>query len=93
VEQTIDDRHDRDEREAPRHRRAFARPASHARAIRPGPILASRGGSILPSVEERILAARSRLERLGIVDAAGALVSTTLPPDMTPESDGTLETG
>jgi hypothetical protein len=42
---------------------------------------------------ERILAARSRLERLGIVDAAGALVSTTLPPDMTPESDGTLETG
>jgi len=41
----------------------------------------------------RIRAARARLERLGIVDANGAVVSRALPADMTPESDATLETG
>jgi hypothetical protein len=41
----------------------------------------------------RIHAARARLERLGIVDVNGALVSKALPSDMTPESDTTLETG
>jgi len=41
----------------------------------------------------RIVAERSRLERLGIIDASGNLVSTALPPDMLPESDTTLETG
>ena len=41
----------------------------------------------------RIQAARQRLERLGIVDADGVLVSRGLPPDMKPESDTTLETG
>ena len=41
----------------------------------------------------RIVAERSRLERLGIIDASGNLVSTVLPPDMLPESDTTLETG
>lgn len=41
----------------------------------------------------RIRAARARLEALGIVDANGVLVSRTLPLDMTPESDATLETG
>ena len=41
----------------------------------------------------RIVAERARLERLGIVDADGNLVSTDLPPDMFPESDTTLETG
>jgi hypothetical protein len=41
----------------------------------------------------RIAAARARLERLGIVDAEGKLVSTELPPDMLPDSDTTLETG
>jgi hypothetical protein len=33
------------------------------------------------------------LERLGIIDANGDLVSHELPPDMLPDSDTTLETG
>ena len=41
----------------------------------------------------RIVAERARLERLGVIDANGNLVSTALPPDMLPESDTTLETG
>jgi hypothetical protein len=41
----------------------------------------------------RIVAERTRLERLGIIDANGDLVSTALPPDMLPESETTLETG
>jgi hypothetical protein len=41
----------------------------------------------------RIAAARARLERLGIIDASGNLVSNELPPDMLPDSDSTLETG
>jgi hypothetical protein len=41
----------------------------------------------------RIAAERVRLERLGIIDANGDLVSRELPPDMLPESDTTLETG
>lgn len=41
----------------------------------------------------RLSSARARLERLGIVDAQGQLVSTELPPDMLPDSDATLETG
>lgn len=41
----------------------------------------------------RLSSARARLERLGIVDVDGKLVSTELPPDMLPESDTTLETG
>jgi len=41
----------------------------------------------------RIAAERARLERLGIIDANGNLVSTELPSDMLPESDTTLETG
>ena len=41
----------------------------------------------------RIAAARARLERLGIIDADGKLVSTELPPDMLPDADTTLETG
>jgi hypothetical protein len=41
----------------------------------------------------RIVAERARLERLGIINARGNLVSTALPPDMLPESDTTLETG
>lgn len=41
----------------------------------------------------RIGAERERLERLGIIDASGSLVSTELPPEMRPESDTTLETG
>lgn len=41
----------------------------------------------------RVAAARSRLERLGIIDAEGSLVSRELPADMLPDSDTTLETG
>ena len=41
----------------------------------------------------RIATERTRLERLGIIDANGDLVSDALPPDMVPESDTTLETG
>ncbi len=41
----------------------------------------------------RISAERSRLERLGIIDTDGNLVSRELPPDMLPDSDTTLETG
>jgi len=41
----------------------------------------------------RIAAERSRLERLGIIDANGDLVSRELPPDMRADSDTTLGTG
>jgi hypothetical protein len=41
----------------------------------------------------RIAAERTRLERLGIIDANGDLVSRQLPSDMLPESDTTIETG
>lgn len=41
----------------------------------------------------RLEAARARLERLGVIDAAGDLVSNELPPDMLPDSEATLETG
>jgi hypothetical protein len=41
----------------------------------------------------RIGAERKRLERLGIIDASGNLVSTDLPPEMRPDSETTLETG
>jgi hypothetical protein len=48
---------------------------------------------VMALAEARIVAERARLERLGIIDASGNLVSTVLPPDMLPESDTTLETG
>jgi hypothetical protein len=41
----------------------------------------------------RIAAERRRLERLGIIDANGNLISRELPLDMLPESDTSLETG
>lgn len=41
----------------------------------------------------RLADARARLERLGVIDADGNLVSHELPPDMLPDSDTTLETG
>jgi hypothetical protein len=41
----------------------------------------------------RLASARSRLERLGIIDKDGKLVSNALPPDMLPDSETTLETG
>ena len=48
---------------------------------------------VMELASTRVLAARARLERLGIIDATGKLVSTELPFDMMPESDATLETG
>jgi hypothetical protein len=48
---------------------------------------------VMALAEARIAAERIRLERLGIIDANGDLVSRTLPPDMLPDSDTTLETG
>jgi hypothetical protein len=48
---------------------------------------------VMALAAERISAERVRLERLGIIDAQGELVSGALPPDMLPESDTTLETG
>lgn len=41
----------------------------------------------------RIAAERARLERLGIIDENGDLVSRALPPDMLPDSDTTVDTG
>lgn len=41
----------------------------------------------------RIADERVRMERLGIIDASGELVSRQLPPDMLPESETTVETG
>jgi predicted ABC-type ATPase len=41
----------------------------------------------------RLGTARERLERLGIIDTEGNLVSRELPPDMLPDSEATLETG
>jgi hypothetical protein len=48
---------------------------------------------VMQLASARVEAARARLERLGIVDASGKVVSRELPPDMTPDSDTTLETG
>jgi hypothetical protein len=41
----------------------------------------------------RIAAERIRLEKLGIIDADGNLVSTELTPDMLPGSDTSVDTG
>jgi hypothetical protein len=48
---------------------------------------------VMDLASARIAASRARLERLGIIDADGKLVSSELPPDMLPDSDTTLETG
>lgn len=40
----------------------------------------------------RLAAARARLERMGVLDANGGLVSSELPPDMLPDADTTLDT-
>jgi hypothetical protein len=48
---------------------------------------------VMAVASARTAAARDRLERLGVIDAQGNLVSTELPPDMRPDSDATLETG
>ena len=48
---------------------------------------------VMALASARIAAERVRLERLGVIDPSGNLVSRDLPPDMRPESDTTLETG
>jgi gamma-glutamyl:cysteine ligase YbdK (ATP-grasp superfamily) len=48
---------------------------------------------VMQLAAERIQAARTRLESMGIIDADGKPVSGELPLDMTPGSDATLETG
>lgn len=80
----------------------------HARVIQPPPIPSAPFDDLdldRPADEEewerrvmglaadRIAAERARLERLGIIDEKGELVSTELPPDMRPESETTVETG
>ena len=42
---------------------------------------------VMALAAERIAAERVRLERLGIIDENGELISRALPPDMLPESD------
>ena len=48
---------------------------------------------VMEMANARVQAARGRLERLGIIDIEGRLVSTELTVDMLPDSDATLETG
>jgi hypothetical protein len=48
---------------------------------------------VMTLAAERIASERIRLERLGIIDANGNLVSQELPPDMRADSDTTVETG
>ena len=48
---------------------------------------------VMELAKHRLESARERLERMGIIDAHGKLVSQALPPDMQPNSDTTLETG
>ena len=48
---------------------------------------------VMALASSRIAAARARLERMGVIDGDGKLVSHELPPDMLPDSDATLETG
>ncbi len=48
---------------------------------------------VMAMATDRIMAERARLEAMGIIDRDGELVSKTLPPDMLPESDTSVETG
>jgi hypothetical protein len=48
---------------------------------------------VMTLASQRLEAAQARLERLGIIDSEGQLVSRELPADMKPDSDSTLETG
>ena len=43
--------------------------------------------------ERRIRQARARLEQMGVIDCDGQLVSRELPPDMSPTSLTSVETG
>jgi hypothetical protein len=43
--------------------------------------------------ERRIRQARARLEQMGVIDGDGRLVSRELPPDMSPTSLTSVETG
>lgn len=48
---------------------------------------------VMELAKHRLESARERLEKMGIIDANGELVSRAVPPDMQPNSDTTLETG
>jgi hypothetical protein len=48
---------------------------------------------VMAMAAARIASERARLERLGVIDLSGNLVSNELPADMHPESDTTVETG
>ncbi len=41
----------------------------------------------------RIVQARERLMRMGVIDAEGRLLMRDLPPDMAPLSDSSVDTG
>jgi len=43
--------------------------------------------------DRRIALARMRLERMGIIDASGNLISNELPSDMLPGSESSTDTG
>lgn len=43
--------------------------------------------------QARLGQARARLERMGVIDEDGRLVSSTVPADMLPASDTSVETG
>ena len=80
----------------------------HARTIEPSPIPSAPFDDldldnptdaeewerrVMALAAARIVAERARLEQLGIIDKNGDLVSHELPPDMSSESDTTVETG
>ncbi len=43
--------------------------------------------------QSRLDQARGRLERMGVIDGEGHLLSSTVPADMLPASDTSVETG
>lgn len=43
--------------------------------------------------QSRLDQARARLERMGVIDGEGRLVSSAVPADMMPASDTSVETG
>lgn len=48
---------------------------------------------VMTMARRRLELARERLERMGIIDANGQVVSTELPPDMLDDSESSTDTG
>jgi len=48
---------------------------------------------LLALAATRLQQARGRLERMGVIDAEGQLISSAPPADMLPTSDTSVETG